>query len=87
MGNFLGVGVTWSDFEPHRSLTPFYKQLSEFVRARIEAGDLHPGDGLPSERELADLTGLSVDTVRAAFDVLREAGLIATAKGIGSFVT
>lgn len=64
---------------------PYYRQLAEFVRARIEAGDLRPGDGLPSERELADMTGLSVDTVRQSYAVLRDAGLIATAKGIGSF--
>lgn len=65
---------------------PLYRQLSGFVSARIDAGDLQPGDGLPSERELADLTGLSVDTVRQSYAVLRDAGLIATARGIGSFV-
>lgn len=80
------MSVTWADFEPRRGLTPYYRQLSAFVEARIKAGDLQPGDGLPSERELADLTGLSVDTVRQAYAVLREAGLIATAKGIGSFI-
>lgn len=80
------MGVTWGNFEPRRGLVPYYRQLAEFIQARIEKADLQPGDGLPSERELADLTGLSVDTVRQAYAVLREAGLIATAKGIGSFV-
>jgi DNA-binding GntR family transcriptional regulator len=80
------MGVTWSDFVPRRSLAPYYRQLAGYIQARIDAGDLKAGDGLPSERELADLTGVSVDTVRAAYGVLREDGKIATAKGIGSFV-
>jgi GntR family transcriptional regulator len=80
------MGVTWGDFEPRRGLMPYYRQLAEFIQARIEAADLQPGDGLPSERELADLTGLSVDTVRQSYAVLRDTGLIATAKGIGSFI-
>lgn len=80
------MGVTWGDFEPRRGLVPYYRQLAEFIRVRIEAADLQPGDGLPSERELAELTGLSVDTVRQSYAVLREAGLIDTAKGIGSFI-
>jgi DNA-binding GntR family transcriptional regulator len=42
--------VTWGDFEPRRGLVPRYRQLAEFIRARIEAGDLQSGDGLPSER-------------------------------------
>lgn len=80
------MSVSWGTFEPHRGLVPYYRQLAEFIEARIKDGSLQPGDGLPSERELADLTGLSVDTVRAALDVLRSAGLVATARGIGTFV-
>lgn len=80
------MGVTWGDFAPRRSLTPLYRQLSDWIAAEIEAGHLKPGDGLPSERELADLTGLSVDTVRQSYSVLRDARLIDTARGIGSFI-
>jgi DNA-binding GntR family transcriptional regulator len=52
----------------------------------IEDGRLHSGGGLPCEQNIADSTGVSVDTVRAAFGLLREDGYIETATGIGSFI-
>jgi len=57
------------------------------LRSRaIEDGRLQPGDGLSGEQNIADSTGASVDTVRAAFRLLREGGHIETATGIGSFI-
>lgn len=80
------VSIQWSEFTPRRGVVPLYRQLAAWIEARIAAGDLRSGDGLPSEAGLADATGLSVDTVRQALAVLRDAGLIETAVGIGSFV-
>jgi DNA-binding GntR family transcriptional regulator len=80
------VSVQWSEFTPRRGVQPYYRQLAAWVEARIAAGDLQSGDGLPSEAGLADATGLSVDTVRQALAVLRDAGLVETAVGVGSFV-
>ena len=65
---------------------PLYRQLARFVVDAIEDGRLQPGDGLPGEQNIADSTGVSVDTVRAAFRLLREGGYIETATGIGSFI-
>ena len=65
---------------------PLYRQLARFVVDAIEDGRVQPGDGLPGEQNIADSTGVSVDTVRAAFRLLRESGYIETATGIGSFV-
>lgn len=65
---------------------PLYRQLARFVMDAIEDGRLQPGDGLPGEQNIADSTGVSVDTVRAAFRLLREGGYIETATGIGSFI-
>jgi GntR family transcriptional regulator len=65
---------------------PLYRQLAQFIADAIEDGRLRPGDGLPGEQNIADSTGVSVDTVRAAFRLLREAGYIETATGIGSFI-
>jgi DNA-binding GntR family transcriptional regulator len=80
------MGVTWTSFEPRRGAVPLYRQLAAFVAQAVEEGKLQPGDGLPGEQNIADATGVSVDTVRKAFEVLRARGVIETAVGIGSFI-
>lgn len=51
------------------------------VRRRISAGQLQPGDALPSERMLATSLGVARDTVRAALAELTEQGWIEPGKG------
>ncbi|MER7753296.1 PLP-dependent aminotransferase family protein [Kitasatospora sp. NPDC097643] len=66
---------------------PLYRRLTEaFVRA-VRAGDLRTGDGLPSERRLADALSVSRATVVAAYDALRGAGLVETRRGSGTRVS
>ncbi|HLI36606.1 MAG TPA: GntR family transcriptional regulator [Streptosporangiaceae bacterium] len=81
------MAVTWSDFTARRSATPVYVQLADWIAERIAAGDLAEGDQLPAERQLAELTGHSPETVSKARRLLVERGLIESAQGIGSFVT
>lgn len=80
------MSLDWTKFEGRRGAVPLYRQLAAFVVQAVEAGKLEAGDGLPGEQSIADATGVSVDTVRKAFAVLREQGLIETATGIGSFI-
>lgn len=80
------MSLDWSAFEPRRGAVPVYRQLAAFVTSAVERGDLAAGDGLPSEQGIADATGVSVDTVRRALEVLREQGLVVTSVGIGSFI-
>lgn len=63
-----------------------YQQLVDFVRAAVADGRLAPGDGLPTEEGLAAAIGVNRDTVRRAFGILRDLGVIETTQGIGSFV-
>ncbi|HEV7453582.1 MAG TPA: GntR family transcriptional regulator [Pseudonocardiaceae bacterium] len=65
---------------------PPYQQLSNCLRAAIEAGDYRPGQQLPSHQRLADTYGVAVGTVKRALGVLREQGLITTRHGMGSYV-
>jgi DNA-binding GntR family transcriptional regulator len=78
--------IDWTTFEGRRGAMPLYRQLAAFVVQALEEGKLNAGDGLPGEQSIADATGVSVDTVRRAFGVLREQGLIETSTGIGSFI-
>jgi len=66
---------------------PRYVQLRARIEAAIEAGLLPPGGALPSEREIAALTGLSRVTVRKAIQALVDDGAVVQRQGSGSFVT
>jgi len=56
------------------------------LRSLIEAGSLHAGERLPSERELAEQLGVSRSTVREAVQFLGALGLVEIRHGSGTFV-
>jgi DNA-binding transcriptional regulator YhcF (GntR family) len=66
---------------------PVGVQLSWRLRALIAAGRLAAGERLPSFRRLADWAGVNVNTVRAVYAGLEEAGLVVSRQGQGTFVT
>ena len=70
---------------PH-SGTPMYAQIVEQVVAKVMAGEWKAGDALPSIRELASSSLVSVITVKRAYLELERAGVIVTRQGKGSFV-
>src|SRR4051812_47430972 len=53
---------------------PAYAALSAGIRRALLAGTLSLGTRLPSERELAEVLGLSRTTTTAAYGVLRDEG-------------
>lgn len=61
---------------PRLKVTRAYEQLADLLRERIMSGDLREGERLPSETDLARQAGVSRSTVREAFRMLQEAGLI-----------
>ena len=64
-----------------------YEQIVAQIEARILSGDLHPGDQLPAERELANQFGVSRTAVREAVRTLTQKGLVEVYPGKGTFVT
>lgn len=70
---------------PH-SATPMYAQIVEQVVAKVMTGEWKAGDALPSIRELAGNSQVSVITVKRAYLELERAGVIVTRQGKGSFV-
>jgi GntR family transcriptional regulator len=68
---------------------PRYVQLRKRIEKAMDpdVGILPPGASLPSEREIASLTGLSRVTVRNAIQALVEAGTVVQKQGSGTFVT
>lgn len=63
-----------------------YQQIVDQVTAKVMTGDWAPGQSLPSIRELAAGSHVSVITVRRAYEELERAGVIATRQGKGSVV-
>jgi DNA-binding transcriptional regulator YhcF (GntR family) len=78
-------GATPFSIDPTAEL-PVGVQLSWRLRALIAAGRLAAGERLPSFRRLADWAGVNVNTVRAVYAGLEEAGLVVTRQGQGTFV-
>lgn len=66
--------------------TPMYRQIVDQITAKVMAGDWKAGQALPSIRELASASRVSVITVRRAYADLELAGIIVTRHGMGSFV-
>jgi len=70
---------------PHSS-QPMYAQIIEQIVAKVMAGEWEEGRLLPSIRELAAASKVSVITVKRANLELERAGVIVTRQGKGSFV-
>lgn len=66
--------------------TPLYAQLAERLRAAIAAGELVPGEALPSVRQLAVKLRLNPGTVVQAYRELERVGLVELRQGSGTFV-
>lgn len=80
------MAVDWTEYHHVRSATPAYVQLADFIEAAIRDGRLQPGDQLPAERTLRDLTGHSTETAARTRRLLVERGLVESGVGTGTFV-
>ncbi|MDL5157686.1 FadR/GntR family transcriptional regulator [Actinomycetospora termitidis] len=56
-----------------------YRRMVDDIESRIAAGDLRPGDRLPSERELVEHYGIARSSVREALRVLESLELVRSA--------
>jgi GntR family transcriptional regulator len=70
-----------------RDPTPIYAQLERGFRAAIATGRLHPGDQLPTVRQLAVDLQVNANTVAKVYSELERAGVIETKRGVGSFIS
>jgi DNA-binding transcriptional regulator YhcF (GntR family) len=66
---------------------PIGVQIGWVFRARIGDGTLRLGQRLPGLRDLANATGVNINTVRAVYQRLEHDGLVKSRHGSGTFVT
>jgi GntR family transcriptional repressor for pyruvate dehydrogenase complex len=64
-----------------------HSQVVAFVRDLIERGQVHPGDQLPTERELAVQIGVSRPTIRAGLRALAAMGIVSSRHGSGTYIS
>lgn len=65
---------------------PIYEQIYTQLKNQIIAGELQPGEALPSIRALAKDLKISVITTKRAYDELEAQGFLYTVAGKGCFV-
>jgi DNA-binding transcriptional regulator YhcF (GntR family) len=65
---------------------PIGVQLAWALRTGIHDGRFKPGQRLPALRELAEATGVNINTVKAVYQRLDKEGLIDSRQGSGTFV-
>ena len=69
-----------------RSPTPLYAQIASRLRIAVAAGELRPGDALPSVRRLAAQLRVNPATVVQAYRDLETEGFLEMRQGAGTFV-
>ena len=65
---------------------PMYRQIADALREKIHAGELKPGDALPTESSLQEAFNVSRVTVRQALKLLTEEQIVESIQGSGTYV-
>jgi len=61
--------------DPHSGV-PIFRQLMEQVKLSVASGRLHPGDPLPSIRQLSVPLGVNPMTISKAYNLLEREGVL-----------
>jgi GntR family transcriptional regulator len=70
----------------NRNVLPAYQRIQSALLKRIKSGELHPGDVVASERDLARIHQVSLMTARHALTSLEREGIVERRRRIGTFV-
>ena len=68
------------------SRTPVFEQIVLQTEEYVRAGILHPGDKLPSIRELTSIIGVNPNTIQKAYNELERRGITVSVAGKGCFI-
>ncbi len=65
---------------------PIYRQLVDSIRAAIKKGILTAGQQLPTVQDMSADLGISIGTIKRAYDELEREGILEKGQGRGTFV-
>lgn len=80
-GDRLNINIS------NTSTVPLYEQIQTQIKNQILNGNLKPGEGLPSIRNLAKELKVSIITTKRAYEELEKDGFIETVVGKGTFIS
>lgn len=63
-----------------------YLRIQQDIQRRIDAGEWKPGERLPTQQELADHYGVSLQPVKTALNRLEILGVVRTRRGGSAIV-
>ena len=66
---------------------PIYQQIIETVETAIASGQFHPGQQLPSVRDLALEAGVNPNTMQRALSEMERGGLVTSRRTSGRYIT
>ena len=69
------------------SSTPLYEQIKNAIKENIVGNTVSSDAQLPSVRQLSKELGVSILTVKKAYDELEREGFIVIRQGLGTFVS
>lgn len=69
------------------SRTPLYARLQHRLQELLEGGHWKPNEQIPTERDIAQATGISINTIKQALANLVRDGYLYRRQGQGTFVT
>lgn len=75
----------FDDIDP-RNPIPLYDQIAARIRLAVAAGELAPGQALPSVRQLAGRLRVNPATVVQAYRALETEGFVEMRQGSGTYV-
>ena len=70
----------------YNSSQPIYQQVIEQIKLTVVNGGLHPGDRMPSIRELAKTLRINPTTAARIYNELAHEGVLILRQGQGAFV-
>ncbi|MEW1658767.1 GntR family transcriptional regulator [Streptomyces sp. NPDC093707] len=68
------------------SAPPPYRRIADEIRTRVDAGELAPGDRVPSTRRITQEWGVAMATATKVLAALRQEGVVRVVPGVGTVV-
>lgn len=87
VNNFFLGGEVLEILILYHSKVPIYEQIFKQISNKILSGELPPGASLPAIRVLAKDLGVSIITVKKAYELLQSQHLINSVVGKGTIVS
>lgn len=66
---------------------PIYSQIADRIIQQFVRGELHPGEKLPSVREMAIQSSVNPNTIQRTYSELERLGVVEMKRGQGTFMT